>query len=298
MSSSSWPPSSHRVRKYRNIVIGAACNLTCEYCEIKDDKVDVPAVLRSLDRVFARFDPASVLFRVEADGEVTLYPAILDHLEAKAAAGYAIEVLSNGTRIPRCFAARDHLLWVFSVDGHTAAMNQKRGLTQAQIDAILHAAVERGAELQCVYWGQSIAEMNGFIDWLATRSYRGLLHIMPLLAFKGRPLEVQLDYDQLIKAPFLADVEYFRRWQFIYEHGHRGPYVCDQLRNGYNYEIRNSEIVMVKCDCYSVPKQLYHDFSEEQEVDQFPCGTCIANQELNNLRPRMRLANRLPIVAG
>jgi MoaA/NifB/PqqE/SkfB family radical SAM enzyme len=293
-----WPPPVRRVRRYRNVVISAACNLSCSYCDDKRARVDIPATIGALDAIFARHEPNSVLFRVEADGEITLYPALLDRLQAAAAAGYPIEVLSNGTRLPGCLAGRPDLLWVFSVDGHTAAMNAKRGLTQAQVDAILDAAIAHRAELQCVFHDQTVDEMNGFIDLLAARGYGGLLHIMPLLAFKGRPLEVYLDRRQLHDAPFLAPDEYFARWKYIYEHGHRGPYVCDQIRNGYNYEISGGRTRMVKCDCYSVPSNLYHDLGPEQEVDAFPCGTCIANQELNNSRPRMQMPRRLPVVGA
>jgi hypothetical protein len=297
-TASPWPPPVHRVRKYRNVVIEAACNLSCTYCDDKRARVDVAATRTALDTIFARFSPDSVLFRVEADGELTLYPALLDHLEQRARDGYAIEVLSNGTRLPGCFAGRPHLQWVFSLDGHTAAMNAHRGLSQAQVDAVLEAAVERSAELQCVYHGQGVDQMNAFIDWLAARNYAGALHIMPLLAFNGRPLRVYLDHSALRPAPFLDAPEYFARWKFIYEHGHRGSYVCDQLKNGYNFEIRNGEIFMVKCDCYSVPLSMYHPLGEEREFAQFPCGTCIANQELNNSRPRMQLHRSLPIVGA
>jgi MoaA/NifB/PqqE/SkfB family radical SAM enzyme len=291
-----WPPTVHVIRKYRNIVIGGACNLRCDYCDLKDDRVDVPAVCAALDAIVSRFQPETVLLRVEADGEITLYPTILDHLELIAQRGYAIEVLSNGTRLPRCLEGHPHLLWVVSIDGHTEAMNRRRGLSQTQVDAILETAVGLQAELQCVYHGQSVDEMNAFIDWLASRNYRGMLHIMPLLAFKGRPLTVFLDYEQLHHTSFLADREYFQRWRFIYENGHRGPYVCDQIKNGYNYEIRDGKILMVKCDCYSVPKHLYHPFGEEREVDNFPCGTCLANQELNNSRARMQIAHATALV--
>ena len=90
-----WPPTVHVIRKYRNIVIGGACNLRCDYCDLKDDRVDVPAVCAALDAIVSRFQPETVLLRVEADGEITLYPTILDHLELIAQRGYAIEVLSN-----------------------------------------------------------------------------------------------------------------------------------------------------------------------------------------------------------
>lgn len=293
-----WPPQVNQIRKYRNIVLDGACNIRCKYCEIKKAKVDQPATITSLERIFARYSPDSVLFRVECDGEITLYPKILDHLQCRAAEdGYVVEVLSNGTKLPKCLAGRENLLWVFSVDGHTARMNAQRGLKQEQVDRIMDAAVELDAELQMVYHDQTIEEMNDFIDYLQGRGYGGLLHIMPLLAFKGQPLTVYLDYEQLHKAPFLPPAEYFRRWRHIYDHGTRDA-VCDQITNGYNFQVSNGEINMVKCDCYSVPNHLFHGFGEEREFDQWPCGTCIANQEFNNSRPRMQLPHHrlLPVV--
>ncbi|MEU5977797.1 radical SAM protein [Streptomyces sp. NPDC047315] len=290
-----WPPPVQRVRAYRNIVVDGACNIRCTYCEVKKTKVDQPATIRSLERIFAEYEPDGVLFRVESDGEITLYPKILDHLQQRAAEGYRVEVLSNGTRVPRALEGRPDLLWVFSVDGHNEAMNAKRGLKQDQIDRILDAAVDLGAELQTVYWGQPVDQVNDYIDHLASRDYRGLLHFMPLLAFKGRPLTVNLRYQDLRPADFLAPPEYFRRWNHIFETGKRDA-VCDQITNGYNYQVSGDDIRMVKCDCYSVPKHLVHTFGPIREFDNWPCGTCIANQEFNNNRPRMRVPQgRVPL---
>ncbi|WP_374984800.1 radical SAM protein [Streptomyces fradiae] len=290
-----WPPPVRQVRAYRNIVVDGACNIRCTYCEVKKTKVDQPATIRSLDRIFAEYEPDAVLFRVESDGEITLYPKIVDHLQKRAAEGYRVEVLSNGTKLPRALEGRPDLLWVFSVDGHTEAMNAKRGLKQPQIDRILDAAVELGAELQTVYWGQPVDEVNAYIDLLESRGYRGLLHFMPLLAFKGRPLTVNLRHEDLHPADFLAPPEYFRRWNHIFETGRRDA-VCDQITNGYNYQVSGDEIRMVKCDCYSVPKHLVHGFGPIREFDDWPCGTCIANQEFNNSRERMRVPQgRIPL---
>jgi MoaA/NifB/PqqE/SkfB family radical SAM enzyme len=292
----SWPPPTTEVRRYRNIIISGACNLRCTYCETKDARVDIAATIASLDKIFDRFDPELVFVRVECDGELTLYPKLLDHLEMRARAGFAIEVLSNGTRLPACAEGRDHLLWVISLDGHTAAMNARRGLDQAQVDRILGSVIDRNAELQCVYHGQSIDEMNAFIDLLTQRSYKGLLHIFPLLALNGRPLEHYLDHDQLHEAPFLPGEEYFRRWRYIFDHGHRGSFVCDQIVNGYNYHVANATISMLKCDCYAPPRSMYHPFGSEREYDGFPCGTCLSHQEFNNSRPRMRIKRGLPVL--
>lgn len=283
-----WPPRVRRVRKYRNIVIKAACNLRCGYCELKKAKVDVPATIASIRRILDRFDPGDTLFRVEADGEIGLYPQILDALADEVATrGYRIEALSNGTRLPTCL--RPGLAWIFSVDGHTAGMNALRGLTQPQVDTILHYAVELSAELQCVYHGQPIEDMNGFIDLLAGRGFAGRLHIFPLLATEGRPLTVRLDYDRLHKAPFIEREEYFRRWDYIYDNGRRGDFVCDQIVNGFNYYVDGDAIQMVKCDCYSpVPRDLImRGLQDEREYDAFPCGTCLSHQEFNSARGRM-----------
>lgn len=286
MTTVQWPPRTRRVRAYRNIVIDGACNLRCTYCEVKAIKVDQPATNASLDRIFAEYEQDNVLFRVESNGEICLYPKILDHLQQRAAEGWQIEVLSNGTRLPRCLQGRENLMWVFSVDGHTARMNDKRGLSQEQVDRIIDTAVELDAELQAVYHDQTIDEVNAFIDLLSARGYKGLLHFMPLLAFKGQPLEVNLRHEDLHPAEFLAPPEYFRRWNHIFETGKRDA-VCDQITNGYNYSVADDKIQMVKCDCYSVPKHLYHDFGPIREFDNWPCGTCIANQEFNSSRPRM-----------
>lgn len=283
----SWHAPVRQIRKYRNIVIKAACNLRCSYCEVKKAKVDVAATNRSLGRIIDRFRPEDVLFRAEADGEIALYPGIIDYLEKRSREdGYRIEVLTNGTRLPGCI--RPGLGWVFSIDGHTATMNRKRGLSQSQIDVILEQGVILAADLQCVYHDQSLDEMNGFIDALASRGFAGRLHILPLLALAGRPLTVHLDYDRLHKAPFLEREEYFRRWDYIYRNGSRGDFVCDQIVNGFNYYVVGDDIQMVKCDCYSPPRGLtIQGLQNEREYDAFPCGTCLSHQEFNNSRPSM-----------
>lgn len=282
-----WPPKVRRVRKYRNIVVKAPCNLRCTYCEIKKAKVDVAKTCDSIDQILKRFNPADTLFRVEADGEITLYPKILDFLAERVAQdGYRIEVLTNGTRFPACL--RPGLSWVISVDGHTERMNAERGLTQAQVDVILEHAVAQSADVQCVYHGQSIEEMNAFIDELSRREFKGRLHILPLLALGGRPLKVHLDYESLHKAPFLERKEYFDRWDYIYRNGNRGDFVCDQIVNGFNYYVSDDRIEMVKCDCYSPPRNLtIKGLEDEREYDAFPCGTCLSHQEFNNSRPSM-----------
>jgi len=285
-----WPPQTRQVRRYRNIVIKAACNLRCSYCEIKNAKVNVGATIASIDRILRRFKPGETLFRVEADGEIAAYPKILDFLAERARAeGYVIEVLTNGTRLPFCL--RPGLLWVFSVDGHTERMNRARGLSQRQVDVILDQAVDLTADLQCVFHDQSVDEINDFIDTLSGRDFGGRLHFLPLLATKGRPLTVHLDYSKLHKAPFLECEEYFRRWDYIYRNGRRGDFVCDQIRNGFNYDIDGDRISMVKCDSYSpVPDELVIDgLQGEREYDNFPCGTCLSNQEFNNRRGRMSI---------
>jgi len=282
-----WARPVRQVRKYRNIVIKAACNLRCSYCELKKAKVDIAATNRSIGRILDRFKPGDTLFRVEADGEIALYPAILDYLVDRVRQDdYRIEILTNGTRLPAC--VRPELGWVISVDGHTAAMNHARGLTQKQVDAILEHGVALAADLQCVYHGQTIEEMNSFIDELSRRGFTGRLHILPLLALAGRPLTVHLDYDLLHKAPFLEREEYFRRWDYIYQNGRRGDFVCDQIVNGFNYYVVGDTIEMVKCDCYSSPRALtIKGLEDEREYDSFPCGTCLSHQEFNNSRPAM-----------
>ncbi|WP_141100895.1 radical SAM protein [Roseateles aquatilis] len=284
-----WASKPRPIRRYRNIVIKAPCNLRCTYCEVKKARIDVEKTIASVGRIIDRFRPADTLLRVEADGEISLYPPIIDYLAERAVRdGYRIEVLTNGTRLPQCL--RDGLRWVISVDGHTAAMNSKRGLKQAQIDVILEHAARLSADLQCVYHGQSVEEMNGFIEALERLSFKGRLHLLPLLALGGRPLEVHLDYAQLRKAPFLERKEYFDRWDHIVKHGRRGDFVCDQIVNGFNYYVSDDHIEMVKCDCYAPPPgYTVKGLHDELEYDNFPCGTCLSHQEFNNRRPSMDL---------
>jgi MoaA/NifB/PqqE/SkfB family radical SAM enzyme len=285
-----WTSKVRQIRRYRNIVIKAPCNLRCTYCEVKKARIDVDKTLHSVGLILQRFKPGDTLFRVEADGEITLYPEIIDALARHVReGGYKIEVLTNGTRLPGCL--RPELGWVISVDGHTAAMNEKRGLTQAQIDTILDCGVAVSADLQCVYHGQSIDEMNGFIEELERRGFKGRLHLLPLLALAGRPLKVHLDYAKLRKAPFLERKAYFDRWDYIYQHGHRGDFVCDQIVNGFNYYVFDDAIEMVKCDCYSPPAGFtIKGLQDEPEYETFPCGTCLSHQEFNNRRPSMDMA--------
>lgn len=284
-----WTSKVRPIRRYRNIVIKAPCNLRCTYCEVKKARIDVEKTVNSVGRILDRFEPSRTLVRVEADGEISLYPPILDYLAERVAKdNYRIEVLTNGTRLPQCL--RPGLRWVISVDGHTAQMNSKRGLKQAQIDTILDHAVELSADLQCVYHGQTVDEVNAFIDELDRRSFKGRLHFLPLLALSGRPLEVHLDYALLRKAPFLERKEYFDRWDYIHKNGHRGDFVCDQIVNGFNYYISDDHIEMVKCDCYAPPPGFtVKGLHDELEYDNFPCGTCLSHQEFNNRRPSMDL---------
>ncbi|WP_183103940.1 radical SAM protein [Mitsuaria sp. WAJ17] len=284
-----WSPRPRAIRRYRNIVIKAPCNLRCTYCEVKKARVDVPKTIHSVGQILDRFDPKTTLFRVEADGEIALYPPILDYLAQRVASdGYRIEVLTNGTRLPECL--REGLLWVISLDGHTQAMNSKRGLKQAQIDIIMDYAVRLSADLQCVFHDQSLEEMNAFIDELSRRGFAGRLHLLPLLALGGKPIQVALDYESLHKAPFLEKKAYFDRWEHIRKQGNRGDFVCDQLVNGYNYYVADDRIEMVKCDCYAPPPAFtIQGLGDEVEFEEFPCGTCLSHQEFNNRRPAMGL---------
>nr|CAG34032.1 putative Fe-S oxidoreductase [Streptomyces ribosidificus] len=290
-----WPPPVHQVHAYRNIVVDGSCNIRCSCCEVRKTKVDQIATIRSLDRIFAEYEPDTALFRVESDGEITRYPKIVDHLQKRATEGYRIEVLSNGTKLPRALEGHSGLLWVFSVDGRTEAVNSKRGVRREQVDRILDAAVELKAEPQTVYWGHPVEKANAYIDHLKARNYQRLLHFVQLLAFKwaaadGKPVPREPAPGGLPgPAGVLPPLEPRLRdrragcglrpdHQWLQLPGVRGRDPDGQVRLLLGAQAPGARLGPIR------------------EFDNWLCGTFIANQELNNSRERMRVPQgRVPL---
>lgn len=269
------------MRQYRNICIEASCNLCCSYCGGSNVKINEEVVINNLEKVFSRFDPNSSCFKVECLGEITLYPGIIEYLEEKAETGYVIEILSNGTKTNTVVKSDTKLKWIISLDGHTIEMNRERNLNESQVANILDTILLLNAEIQCVYYNQTIDEMNSFIEYLAKRDYKGFLHIFPYR--DNKPLNVYIDYEKLLKTKFIPDYEYFRRWKYIYDNKKR-DFTCDFFKNGYVYRISSEGIKMIKCDCSSGSFRYEHPFENEKEYKVFPCGTCINHFEYNNTR--------------
>jgi MoaA/NifB/PqqE/SkfB family radical SAM enzyme len=259
--------------------------MRCSYCAPPSLKLDIGKVVEQLELIFSRFDPAESCVRVECFGEVTLYPDLIEYLERKARGGYVIEVLSNGTRALDVISDDTGLRWVFSLDGHTADMNKARGLNSSEVEKILTAIMKFNAEIQCVFSGQSVDEMNSFILYLSRNHYKGFLHIFPVRNPERPQVRHYLDYAKLVKTEFIPDAEYFRRWKYIFENGQRGAFTCDQLTNGYVYNIHPDGITMVKCDCGTGASSYVHPLEAERTYDEYsPCETCITHLECNNKR--------------
>lgn len=282
------------MREFIKIEIDSACNLKCDYCfryfPHFGFKVVMPSVIKKLEFIFSKYNPWTSVFRVECLGEITLYPDLLDYLMDKCRQeGYVIEVLSNGTGPLALANQDDNLKWFFSLDGHTPEMNKHRKLNRQQVESILDTAIGTGAEIQCVFWEQTIEEMNSFIAYLQGRVYRGFLHIFPC-RLHGRPLEFLLKYDELLKADFIPDEEYFRRWEKVYESGKR-DFTCDFFKNGYAYRIMPDEfcrtpdeIKKMKCDCGGGGFKMLNYEDDEPSCSPGDCGSCINHFEYNNSR--------------
>lgn len=271
------------MKKYRNIVIEGKCNLNCKYCSSHNYNTDVNAIINSLKQIFDKFVGEKVVFRVECFGEITLYPQIIDYLEfvSKIYSDFDFEILTNGTLISRYYNEKSLLKWVVSLDGHTETMNSKRGLKQEIINEILKYIVKINAEIQCVYWGQKISDINNFIMYLKQKNYQGFLHFFSEID-ENQSLKAYLDYDLLVKANFIATKEYFDKWKYIYD-GNKRNFVCDHLINGYVYQINeHGEISGIKCDCIN-SKGFKTKFGEP-ELNVFDCQNCIQNNEYNNKR--------------
>ena len=273
------------MRQYRNIVFEGACNISCLYCEPKEAHVNQKIVINSIRDIFRSFEGKHVSFRLECDGEITLYPEIINYLnESVLQYGFPIEVISNGVVAKQYVKTLKNLRWVFSLDGHTEKMCVKRGLKQAEIEDILESILMSDAEIQLVYHGQPIEEVNEFIRLLEQRGYNGFLHIFPEMSIRDGSVLLALDYRRLYKANFLPKPDFFERWEYIYEHKKRN-FVCDQLTNGYTYQIdQKGNIELVKCDSISSKGYTCSFEMGEIEFDDFPCKTCICHLEYNNSR--------------
>lgn len=269
------------MRQYRDITILGNCNLSCKYCEHPNYFVCEKDVIQSMDIIFKQFEQNKVCFRIEARGEITLYPLIINHIKNYADQGYRLELLSNGLLIDKVLKGYRKIGCVISLDGHTAKMNAMRGLLQSQVDQILKNIFLYDADIQMVYLNQSIEEVNTFIQYLKDKSYKGMLHIFPC-SIKNKIVSKFLPYEQLIHAEFLPSKNYFERWKYVYDNNSRA-FICDFDQNGYIYYIVNKKIKMAKCDGNAAIWRLLHPFGEERDVS-INCMNCINNNEYNNQR--------------
>ncbi|MFZ5351513.1 MAG: radical SAM protein [Bacillota bacterium] len=270
------------MRKFRGIVFLGKCNLRCWYCDKPEYVVEQEKVIASLNRVFSKFQRDDTCIRVECRGEITLYRDIINYLERRAEEGYRIEILTNGLLLRDVLGESTKIRCVVSLDGHTKSMNSFRHLNKNQVETILNNIFYYNAEIQSVYLGQTMEEMNDFINYLQSKSFNQRLHIFPC-SIKGKLISKTIDYDTLQKASFLPPEEYFNRWKFIMENQRR-DFVCDYFKNGYTYYIHNDDIAMIKCDGTPKCHDFRHEFGEERSYDTYPCNTCINHNEYNNMR--------------
>jgi MoaA/NifB/PqqE/SkfB family radical SAM enzyme len=265
------------MRLFRDIVIMGKCNLKCLYCGGFTHDVDVNKTIQCLDTILKRFKPEDSCFRVELRGEITLFPGLIEFLEKKAEENYLIEILSNGILAEDVLHKDSGLRYVFSLDGHTEKMNKMRNLDQEKVDKILDNIFKFNAEIQCVYFRQTLDQINEFITYLKNRGFKRMLHIFPCY-LNGEMVSRHLEYDELEKADFLAPKEYFERWKYISQNKKR-IFKCDYFVNGYSYYISNGDIKMVKCDGSTDALDMVHPFGDELSYESFPCNMCINHNE-------------------
>lgn len=268
------------MKDFVKIEFECLCNLNCDYCHAYNNKykLNVKKVLNEIERIILGYDPQNVYFRVEGIGEITLYPEILEFLNRKAKKDrYQIEVLSNGLLVDQYIDKMSSLIWVISLDGTTTKMNSHRNIKQAQLDRILQVIVKNNLEIQCVYYEQSIDEINEYIKYLEERNYKGFLHISPR-KYHDRPLQHYLDYDKLYKTDFIPDEDYFKRWKSIIDKKCR-DFTCEFFVYGYVYRIMRGEenTRLIKCDCANFEFEKQHNSSTT--YGQKACGTCICQFE-------------------
>jgi hypothetical protein len=182
------------------------------------------------------------------------------------------------------------LIWVISLDGHTAHMNRFRRLNQSKVNDILDTITKHNLEIQCVYNDQTIDEMNQFIEYLDAKNYSGFLHISPR-KYHDKPLEHYVDYTKLIKKDFVPDEEYFKRWDYIIKNKKR-DFECDFFTKGYVYRImrNDEETKRIKCDCAGFEFEYGND--EITNYNQYECDTCICQFEYDVNR-KLSLLNKL-----
>ncbi len=279
-----------KLLKFRTILIQGTCNLKCDYCGGTSIKIDQVETIGKLSKVFNRFNKDEYAIRVECFGEITLYPEIINYLEEKADHGYRIEILSNGIRALEVLKEDTKLHCIFSLDGQTREMNIARNLTQEQVDKILKAIFKFNAEINCVYYKQSIEDINKYILYLKDNNYNGLLNIFPCRFGKEHQVSY-LKYEDLIRTDFLPPKEYFDNWKHLILNGAKDRN-CDLINNGYLYSINtkdvtSSDITMLKCNGSPTYWKYIHEYGEELENKPFKCGTCINYYFYNNSRKFM-----------
>lgn len=271
------------MKKFRDILILGKCNLDCWYCERPNHLINEAKVLISIDKIMKRFNTQDYCFRFECRGEITLYKEIMDYVINLAKDGYKIEILTNGVLLQEVLPVCSQVGVNISLDGHTADMNKHRGLSREQVDRILDNIIKYDANVQMVYYEQSIDEVNGFIDLLQNRGFNKTLYIFPCI-IGGKMIAPLLPYKELRKAAFVQPEEYYRRWEYIYENKERKDFVCDFAANGYVYYIFNNHIKMLKCDGSPLAPTALRDLSDEEDDPLFSCGCCINHYEFNNAR--------------
>jgi MoaA/NifB/PqqE/SkfB family radical SAM enzyme len=275
------------VHKIIKIEIESLCNLHCKYCFVDREKmvsIDVKETIKRLEMLFNLFGPWENYFRIEAIGEILLYPNLIEYLEYKAKhENYLIEVLSNGVLANEVIKRDSNLKWIFSLDGHTVEMNSQRSLLKNQINDILKATLNLNADLQCVFFKQNIEEINSFILLLNDQNFQGFLHIFPCRF--SNSLNIFLDHTKLVKVSFIPDEEYFRRWKFVYQKNQRN-FICNFFKYGFTFRITPHEVKKVKCDCFGGSFVFEDSFDPKKKYDPLCCGTCINHFEYNSISRR------------
>lgn len=275
--------SLKKLRKYRDILILGKCNLSCWYCERPNYHINEDKVLLSMKKVVEIFNKEEVAFRFECRGEITLYQKVMNFIVNLAEEGYRVEILTNGILLQKVLLKEAQVGVNISLDGHTPQMNIHRGLNEEQINLILENIIKYNANIQMVYYEQTIREVNEFIELLHDIGFKKNLYIFPCI-IGGKMISHPISYDELNKKEFIQTKEYFTRWEYIHKNKCRKDFICDFTKNGYVYYIYNSFVKMTKCDGNPLGVINLQGLSYETEDSEFSCGCCINHCEFNNER--------------
>lgn len=307
------------------------CNLRCDYCGLAVENVprtarrgDVVGLkagkgMRSAETVHNVVDRVRHLvdhLRSHVDypllkvsgGELSVIPEWVDMVFEFAGRLPAVQLLTNGTGLSKtqveALAKLPNLVLQISLDGHTAAANRYRGLSQRQVDRIL-AMIEHfvgqgiGVEINMVLTKANIDELPLFADW----AYRAAKGRPGFLVLSPRPVrgagaegtraesEAARLWEGVLNAPpeVLMPQPYLERMFHVLDQGSR-PWACHVPY--YVVGTRDSGDLDI-CTCGphlgevgKVDEYLdYLDYGSRFDSDSAPsvCSDCVTHYEAFNL---------------